>query len=814
VFYNNFYYFFTKPNNDIYQYDPINEKTIKLGSNLNLISFLQTEEQLFFYNKSGVFIIDDKIGSFIETPTDLAVIRDNSLIIANKNLLSLYQQNKLIHSLVTSGNISAITPEYNSDNFYTVTNDGHIHKYDKQLNELKHGYSKSTKKHIKNMYHDSTNTMWLANTQGIERLSENSIQNHPYFFNTRMNYIEIEQFNGRLVIGSYGTGLHSFKNNDEHWQKINKHFSKKALRIFDLLAIEDDLYIATYDGVWRYKSSSKSLERLNFANNNKVILSLVVKGEQLFIATDGNGFLIYDLTKQEITDNIDKSFNFSSPEVIDILPLDQNTIWLTTAQNVDIYNVNSRTIESIELPGSTKAISFAVADNKIFVATQGDGIFIFNQQQELLSRIAVGIDFNYIRTINNEIWAPSLSGLYRISPINHEVTMEPNTENYSFTSEPTLYKNGVYIGHTGGVLEVPLSKNEKFNPKIFISKTMVSGRSYLQNKAINIESKSDVITFDLASLDYRAGQEKQYKYQINNDRWQNVNGSQLTLTGLSSGEYYVAIKGTNSLGQWSDFQAFANINVAYPWYWTKSMRIVYAISLFSLIVTIARLLFLRARSISQIHQLLSADLETRGMASLNVSRNLVHAVELYNKVILAPPKIADKPPSDIYEIEEQQQQIKTILVNCINELTKQKENNEPDALYGKDLVIALPYFANYLHKKYRVKVTLQIDISAEDVNYELQSDIYKIIYEAIISAVLNDTGHQFNVVIQIFKQKLWLTISDDRNSFNNFASKISFDMAMYYIRQITQKHSASMNTFNERSEGSQLVICIPLMKLT
>ena len=96
----------------------------------------------------------------------------------------------------------------------------------------------------------------------------------------------------------------------------------------------------------------------------------------------------------------------------------------------------------------------------------------------------------------------------------------------------------------------------------------------------------------------------------------------------------------------------------------------------------------------------------------------------------------------------------------------------------------------------------------------MQSDIYKIIYEAIISAVLNDTGRQFNVLIQIFKQKLWLTIGDDRNSFNHFTNKISFDMAMYYIRQIAHKYNASINTFDEQKKGSQLVISFPLMKLS
>jgi hypothetical protein len=39
-------------------------------------------------------------------------------------------------------------------------------------------------------------------------------------------------------------------------------------------------------------------------------------------------------------------------------------------------------------------------------------------------------------------------------------------------------------------------------------------------------------------------------------------------------------------------------------------------------------------------------------------------------------------------------------------------------------------------------------------------------------------------------------------------------MAIYYIRQIAKKYNASVNTFEDQGEGSQLTISFPLMKMT
>jgi hypothetical protein len=101
--------------------------------------------------------------------------------------------------------------------------------------------------------------------------------------------------------------------------------------------------------------------------------------------------------------------------------------------------------------------------------------------------------------------------------------------------------NKIYASHYGGVIEVPLIIEDQIDTKTFISKTIVSGKAKLLCDVIDIDSPNDIVTFELASLDFRPGQDKQFKYQINGGYWNDINGSQLTLTGLSSGAYHIEI---------------------------------------------------------------------------------------------------------------------------------------------------------------------------------------------------------------------------------------------------------------------------------
>jgi hypothetical protein len=510
----------------------------------------------------------------------------------------------------------------------------------------------------------------------------------------------------------------------------------------------------------------------------------------LYIATDGQGLIIYDLNKEKVIQYINKSAGLSSGEVIDVLPLTNNNIWLATASGIDIVNGQIKTVKNISTNTSAKFISLLQANGKIFAATKGDGVFVYNRQGQLLTHFAKGINFNRMSLIDGHIFASAKPGLYKIDSVNYQISMVTNTEKYSFTDTPLHFNDSILIANSLGILELPKATPIPFHPKVYISKTTVSGKSYLLNKTINITSENDVVTLDLASLDYRPGVSKQYRYTLNGNTWHNISGSQLTLTGLASGDYHIEIMATNSLGQWSDNKAYTEISVAFPWYWTPQIRLVYAVIIICIISLSAWLLYLRSKSIRHIHTILQSDIRNYGKTSMQIKRNLTLALSMLS--------------------ENQISKSKNLLQQCLNELNEQQKTPEPNTLNGDLLTVAIPFLSEYLLKKYQTKLYFQFELNEDDLEYELRSDLYRVVYEAITSAIIKGSGRNFKVVIQKFKSKIWLNISDDSQSFINFNSKVNIDISMYFIRQIANKYQGSVNTFNEQGNGSQLVLSLPI----
>jgi len=784
-------YFIYAPDK-LYRYHTKTNITEILDSNIKVRKIIRSNKYLYASSKNGLYQLQDKVlVKILDEPIMAITALKSSVVVITKNAIIRFDDNGTQFKTNRINSIYAATKEFNTNNFFTVTNRGVVTKLSGDtLQPISHKYGNIKPARIRSLLHDNSGVLWLVSTRGIEQLTENRIKNHPIVFDIGINANELAAFNNEIIIGSYGAGLQNFKA-DVFSLSVNDTFSKNGLRITDIETINDSLYIASFDGLWRFNVEKNNVEKLDFPENNKLILKLVHHENSLYFGTNYHGVYVYDLTTEKIIKNISPEQGLSSPEIIDILPLNNGYTWLATSSAVDIINNHTNSIRSLILPGTSKVISLLKADDKIFAATLGDGIYAFNLQGELLAQFGQGVRFSQILKVNDEIWVTARPGLYRFNPTNYQLSMIENTEKYSFVGSNILHNNIVYASHYSGILSLDLISKEKFNPKVHISKTTVSGNSYLLNKAINIDSGNDVITLDLASLDYRPGVEKQYRYTLNGNQWNQINGNQLTLTGLASGDYHIEIMATNSLGQWSNYKAYTDITVAFPWYWTPQIRLIYGVSLFGIIFLSAWLLYLRSKSISHIHGILQSDISNYGKTNIQVKRNLSAALTFINENEISKGKL--------------------LLQQCVDDLNEQQKMPEPNSLDGNTLNDAIPFLAQYLESKYQVKLSYQFELTEKELDYELQADLYRVIYEAITSAILSGNGRNFKIVLQKFKNKIWLNISDDSQSFIHFNSKVNFNISMYYIRQIANKHKGSINTFNEQGNASQLVLSLPIM---
>jgi ligand-binding sensor domain-containing protein len=786
------YYFQTE--NSLYEYQPTTGNTYLITNNIIIDGIASTKEHLYVFSASGLYLLEGRALTKVMSQPVISILTiDDTLVAVTTDKIYLIRDTGEKVSIANNRNIYQTTRAYKQPSFFAINNQGKISKYSTHnLEKLHHGFENTKSGRVRKLLHDSSGVLWLTSNQGVDRLYENTVKNHPKVFDIITNANEITLFNDEIVIGSYGVGLQNFTNQMFN-HKTNSNFTPNGLKITNLAIVNSELFVATFDGLWQLDKQLNQVNRVDFPHNNKLILKLKSIENTLYIATNNNGLYAYDLKKQSIIWNIRPKDGLSSAEVIDILPLNNGQIWLTTAKGLDIYDSNTEQIKNVEIPGANKLVSITLADNKIFAASLGDGIFAFNLQGQILAHISPGISFSGLLLEKDNIWASARPGLYQLNPKNHQVSMLENTGKYSFIGSSLMHNDILYSSHYGGILELDLTKKPIFNPKVVISETTISGESYLLNKTIKVAGSNDLITLDLASLDYRPGLAKKYKYRINDNKWQPISGAQLTLTGLASGDYNIEIMATNSLGQWSDIKAYTEINVAYPWYWTIELKILYSIITLFIILLSAWLLFLRTKSIKNIHNLLKDDMKNCGRIMKTIQRNLQ----------LTSTSLSSN------EIEHSKQLIEKSLLM----LKESLDSQEPDSLAGKDLSVAVPFLANYIQSKYDVKLHCTLDDKVDGLNYELKSDVYKVIFEALISAIFKSEAQNFNLTLKEVKKKLWLSINSDNDSFNQLNSRINFDLASYTIRQITNKHHASLNTFDNDDGSSQLVISFPLMAL-
>jgi len=808
IYHNNSYYAVSMAPQNLYRYDIATNQTTLIKADINNNLLGATQKRVYFNDGEQLHYLDTTnkestsklyTANINERITANTINRDTAIFASKNNLFTLTDSGEMGQEKNLSP-ISILTKSNDNESFISINALGQINKQNiRTLQKVKTTYPNVEVGKYLAIKEDSSGALWLLNNRTIKVITQESVKNHEIAFNTKFSSFETEMYQEELYLGSYGAGVYklspSSKNNTTAVKTINKHLPQKALNIQDLLSVKDDLFIATFAGLWRYNQQSETTEKVALwpephPLNNLILLKLYHQDNLLYIATDGEGLIIYDLNTGKVIRHISTFDGLSSGEVIDILTLTNGDVWLATASGVDVVSPHSNAIANITGSKNTKFISLLLADGKIFVATKGSGILVFDQQGSLLTRIITGVNFSYMSLIGEEIFASAKPALYKINPKNYQATIVNGTENTTFTDAPTHFHNTLYIANTAGVLQLPIIPSETFHPKTYISKTTISGESYLLNKSINISNGNDVITLDLASLDYRSGIKKQFRYRLNNSDWNHINDNQITLTGLAPGSYHIEIMATNSLGQWSNFKAYTEINVAFPWYWTPKIRFIYGSLFLGIILLATWLLYLRSKSIGHIHNILKRDINNYNKITLQVKRNLTLGQEFLKQGNI--------------------EKCNALLAHSINELENHSASSEPNSLDGKPLSLAIPFLGEYLQHKYQINLTYQLNIDENILPYELQADLYRATYEAISYAVIKGNGRNFKVIMQVFKGKVWLNIYDDDESFINFNSKVHFDISMYYIRQIASKYNGSINTFNEQNNSSQLVLSLPL----
>ncbi|WP_372938548.1 two-component regulator propeller domain-containing protein, partial [Seonamhaeicola sp.] len=251
---------------------------------------------------------------------------------------------------------------------------------------VEHGLSQNS---VVSIAQDSTGFMWFATQDGLNKYDGNQFKYYPFQFEdvTRSTYSKlgkiyidrqdnvwivvnsgilyklnklsdkfelvkniqnvstiIQDTNNNYFIGTYGSGLYHFNDKEHDTTQILKE-NEKDVTTYDFLESEDEIIGATSKGIIKVFSKSNYEFISVFPKTNFSALAKLKKSKQLFLGSFGNGLFV---AKDSTT--------------------------LSFKQFTGFKNAS--------LPTNLIIQDILVNDDKLWVATYGDGAFLVNFNEE------------------------------------------------------------------------------------------------------------------------------------------------------------------------------------------------------------------------------------------------------------------------------------------------------------------------------------------------------------------------------------------------------------------------------------------------
>lgn len=426
------------------------------------------------------------------------------------------------------------------------------------------------------MTEDNDHNLWICTEgEGLCRLDLKTNKVFWYkhdsknFNSLSHNNLKSIYFDGKknvLWIGTHLGGLNKF---DLNTGKFTRYLygkggksSYKSNIICDIVPYQDDLLLATHDGVYRFKPSDGTFSPM-FKDNQKgdvIGLALDLQLDQrgiLWIAGTDKGAYAYDFNQDKLYSYLPDTA-LSSNGVNCLFEDNDGRLWLCMAESgIDLYRMEQNDFENFdeEHHGLLSDCVYGACemgnDKLLFITDNGLARFDYNNRKFTnfkanVSLPLVGINQKAIyRASNGRIYVGGVDGLISFVPED----LEQDALNYDiFPSKLFVNDQEISVGDETGILQSSLSDT----PKITLG--------YGQN-TFSVE-------YSVTNYVPLVREELVYKLENFSEQWSVFrNGKMVTYTNLNPGTYTLVVKSmgeANGLAQ----QSRLEIEVLPPWYRT------------------------------------------------------------------------------------------------------------------------------------------------------------------------------------------------------------------------------------------------------
>lgn len=603
---------------------------------------------------------------------------------------------------------------------------------------------------VSTVYQDDKNIMWVGTYDGgLNRYDPNvtyfealthSVPGNP---NANFNVVSsfAEELNGDVWIGSDGGGVDLYKKQEKTFEHLGStQENSNALAPSSVLSLcrskkNNYLWIGTYlGGLIRYDVATKTFAQYNAGtgpnqlNNNSVCAIIEDKEGKIWIGTNGGGVNVLDPVTNEIRIYQTDVNNYNGPNSIvnDYIRCfvedNQGNIWIGTTAGISVYSPKTKTFTSHFSTSNSNLSKDAVAsihqDNKgnIWVGTLSGGLNHINPKTKKTSSFTIedGLPNNNINGITSDLegylWLSTNNGISRFNPSTREFK---NFNNYNgllgneFKRGAVLTtKSGqLFFGGTAGCFTISPSavKNNKQKPAVvftnfqIFNKDVFAGakhspltKSITETKEITLSYDQNVLSFEVAVLDYSAPEKNTFAYKLEGfDKDWTYAGTErkISYTNLNPGTYTLRLKAANNDGVWNEKGTSLKIIVKPP-FWLTWWFI--AISLLVLLAAVYALFKYRVAAIEAQRKRLEEQVAQRTVELSQKSKELeiktVNLQTLNGELQEQSEELQAQSEELQAQSEELQSQSEHLLV--LNQHLEMKSKEAEDANKAKSVFLA------------------------------------------------------------------------------------------------------------------------------
>ncbi|WP_317896897.1 ligand-binding sensor domain-containing protein [Aurantibacillus circumpalustris] len=519
------------------------------------------------------------------------------------------------------------------------------------------------------IFSDNENNFWIGTDQGginISFFRSQKFPNSTYKYETNFDniYSFCEDHKGSVLLG----GAKTFHELNLETGTIVQH--NKTFENYTILCIakesENIYWLGTSgNGLLRYDKSTKKAKTIVNSDVAKTLLCLMIKGENLYAGSAGDGLFIINLKSLELQQFTEKD-GLPGIRINTIFSDSKNNVWLgfTDVGLVKMKGFDQDGKLTILKTYTNKGKLGDITSNMVLGINEDKGGNIWAATSTGLSKLLPnntfynfyskdGLASTYLHSILkdsvNNFWMSSNAGIIRFNPMLPEKEIAFKNYNIKDGLLNTEYNRGAaYVSESGlmyfggnkgfNVFRPSSIKDNLHVPQAYVIGYKRSGTDVIMDtlitykKYLNLDWRENYFQFELVAMDYSDPTKNKFRYMLegyDNDWSAPTNVRYVSYTQLPGGEYTFKLKAANNDGIWNDKAFEIGIKIIPPFWKTK------AFYLMILIVSLGLIYFYtqyRTRAMKKENKILENKVAERTKELEEKNRDIMGSIQYAKRI--------------------------------------------------------------------------------------------------------------------------------------------------------------------------------------